>query len=200
MIGIVDYGSGTMNIYGALDIPCRVVRSAAELAAADRLILPGVGAFDQAVDELDQSGIRAALESRVRGDGVPLLGICVGMQLLAKGSEEGVKPGLGWLDAMVRRFERPADQPGLDLPHMGWNDVAPTRTDPLFNELDLSTGFYFLHSYYMHCDHAPDVLAETTYGATFACAVQSGRIYGVQFHPEKSHETGIGVLRNFARL
>jgi len=204
MIGIVDYGSGNVraiwNIYHALDVPCAVVRTPAEVRAAERLVLPGVGAFDHAVAELERSGVRAALDERVLGDRVPLLGICVGMQLLGRASEEGVRPGLGWIDAEVRRFRRPEDVARLDLPHMGWNDVAPTREHPLFQDLDLASGYYFLHSYFVACAREEDVLARTTYGVPFACAVHQGNIHGVQFHPEKSHEAGIGLLRNFARL
>lgn len=204
MIGIVDYGSGNVraiwNIYHALDVPCSVVRSPAEVRAAERLVLPGVGAFDHAVAELERSGVRAALDERVLGDRVPLLGICVGMQLLGRASEEGVRPGLGWIDAEVRRFRRPEGVARLDLPHMGWNDVAPTREHPLFRDTDLESGYYFLHSYFVECAREEDVLARTTYGAPFACALQRGNIHGVQFHPEKSHEAGVGLLRNFARL
>jgi imidazole glycerol-phosphate synthase subunit HisH len=204
MIGIIDYGSGNVraiyNIYHALDIPCTVVRTAAEVRAADRLVLPGVGAFDQAVAELERSGIRQALDERVLGAKIPILGICVGMQLLAKASEEGERQGLGWLDARVRRFQRPEGAARLDLPHMGWNDVTPTEEHPLFAGIELDGGYYFLHSYYFDTARDEDVLARTTYGAPFACAVHSGNILGVQFHPEKSHDAGTGLLRNFARL
>lgn len=204
MIGIVDYGSGNVravwNIYHALDVPCTVVRTPAEVHAAERLVLPGVGTFDHAVAELERSGVRAALDERVLGARVPLLGICVGMQLIGRTSEEGVRPGLGWIDAAVRLCRRPESAARLDLPHMGWNDVEPTREHPLFRDLDLGSGFYFLHSYHLECAREEDVLARTTYGAPFACAVQRDNILGVQFHPEKSHDAGIGLLRNFARL
>jgi glutamine amidotransferase len=204
MIGIIDYGSGNVraivNIYRALDIPCTVVRTPDEVRAVERLVLPGVGAFDQAVLDLGRSGIREVLDERVLREGTLLLGICVGMQLLARTSEEGREPGLGWIDAHVRRFQRPEGMARLDLPHMGWNDVVPTRAHPLFDGIDLETGYYFLHSYYVDCAREEDVLARTTYGAPFACAVHHGNVHGVQFHPEKSHEAGIGLLRNFARL
>jgi glutamine amidotransferase len=202
MIGIVDYGSGNVraiyNIYHALDVPCCVVRTPDEVRAAERLVLPGVGAFDQAVAELERSGIRQVLDERVLRAKVPILGICVGMQLFAKNSEEGVRPGLGWIDARVRRFQPPEGAARFDLPHMGWNDVAPADAHPLLAGIELDGGCYFLHSYFVECARQENVLARTTYGASFASAVRADNILGVQFHPEKSHAAGTGLLRNFA--
>jgi len=202
MIAIVDYGSGNLqairNIYHRLSIPFVLAKGPEDLADADRVLLPGVGAFDQAMGELNASGMRRALDQAVLEDGKPILGICVGMQLLARSSEEGREAGLGWIDASVRRFDPALIARPPRLPHLGWNTVEPTREDPLFAGADLRNGYYFLHSYYVACDDPADVLAFTEYGVRFASAVSRGRIRGVQFHPEKSHQAGVQLLRNFA--
>ena len=204
MISIVNYGSGNIqaicNIYTRLNIAFRVTADPRELADSTKIILPGVGAFDQAMGQLECSGLREALEDCVLGRQRPLLGICVGMQLLAKSSEEGVRPGLGWIDGAVRRFDVSRLSQRTRLPHLGWNTVAPTRPSPLFQDVDLVAGFYFLHSYYFSCAADEDVLARTEYGGNYASVVNHGSIYGVQFHPEKSHQAGIQLLKNFALL
>ena len=204
MIAIVNYGSGNIqaiaNIYTRSNIPFIIASAPEELAAAERILLPGVGAFDQAMHELERSGMRRALDEEVLERGKPVLGICVGMQLLAKTSEEGSAAGLGWIDGAVKRFdERTVPQETL-LPHMGWNTVEPVQENSLFDEVDLSTGYYFLHSYYFACADDRHTLAVTEYGARFTCAVHRDNVYGVQFHPEKSHHAGIQLLKNFARL
>lgn len=206
-VGLVDYGSGNIqaiaNIYGRLGVPVTFVRAPADLAGATHVVLPGVGAFDQAMGHLEASGLRDALTERVVRGGAPFLGICVGMQLLARGSEEGTRAGLGWIDASVERFDH-ARFAGLaqrtHLPHMGWNDAVAARPHPLLAGLEPSAAFYFLHSYFVRCDRREDVLADADYGGAFACAVQAGNIHGVQFHPEKSHQAGIRLLENFAGL
>lgn len=204
MIALVDYGSGNIkaiaNIYGRLRIPTVIAATPADLASATKIVLPGVGAFDQTMHHLNQSGLREALEERVRGQRVPFLGICVGMQLLARRSDEGELPGLGWIAADVHRFaaERLTSRTGL--PHMGWNDVVLARPNPLLAGLSDDVCFYFLHSYYMACDRREDVLGETDYGGAFHSAVQHDNIFGVQFHPEKSHHNGVRLLQNFAEL
>jgi imidazole glycerol-phosphate synthase subunit HisH len=206
VIAIVDYGSGNIkaiaNIYHRLSIPAFVASTPGDLERATRIILPGVGAFDQAMQHLDDSGLRAALNKRVLEDRVPFLGICVGMQLLARRSDEGKLPGLGWIDADVRRFDDSQFHQRTHLPHMGWNDVEGTRGHPLLAGLAEAgdTSFYFLHSYYIACDRKEDILAETEYGGRFHAAVQSRNIHGVQFHPEKSHQNGVRMLKNFAEL
>lgn len=204
MIGIVNYGSGNIqaigNIYKRLGVPFIVAATPEELAGAERVILPGVGAFDQAMNELDASGLRQALNEAVIAQRRPILGICVGMQVLAKSSEEGQARGLGWLDAEVKRFDHSAVGQRTQLPHMGWNTVEPARNDALFDGVEPQNGYYFLHSYYFACHHPGDVLATTDYGGRFACAVRRENIYGVQFHPEKSHQNGVRLLQNFARL
>jgi imidazole glycerol-phosphate synthase subunit HisH len=200
MMTIVDYGLGNVlalaTVYKKLNIPAVLAREAAQLQAASKIILPGVGAFDHAIELLDASGMREALDGKVRG-GTPVLGICVGMQMLGVASDEGRLPGLGWVDGRVRRF---AARSGYPLPHMGWNDVRPTRANGLFTGLERDARFYFLHSYYFECARGEDALAVADYGGEFSCAVNAGTVYGVQFHPEKSHHFGTQVLKNFAEL
>lgn len=204
MITIVNYGSGNIqaicNIYKRLGVVHTVASRPDEVAAGDRIILPGVGAFDQAMGELDRSGLREALDECVLGGGRPILGICVGMQLLAGSSEEGVRPGLGWIKGRVRRFDPAQFRQATSLPHMGWNTAVPTRPGGLFREVDLDKGFYFLHSYYFSCDDPADELAHTDYGGRYASAVNRRNVFGAQFHPEKSHQNGIQLLRNFAEM
>ncbi|MCO4095149.1 MAG: imidazole glycerol phosphate synthase subunit HisH [Acidovorax sp.] len=204
MITIVDYGVGNVqalaNIYKRLEIPCLLAKSAAELAGASHVILPGVGAFDWAMARLQDSGMREALDDLVTVQQKPVLGICVGMQMMARGSDEGQLKGLGWFDAHVRRFDEAKFTSRTHLPHMGWNDVEPVRTDGLLCDLGSDARFYFLHSYYFAPNDPTDVLATTVYGERFACAVQRGNVHGAQFHPEKSHGWGIQLLKNFAGL
>ena len=202
MISIVDYGLGNVqafaNIYKRLNIPVTVARSAEDLRNADKVILPGVGAFDWAMTRLNDSGMRDTLESLVAAGRSQVLGVCVGMQMMARSSEEGTLEGLGWIDAEVRKFS--IATPDGRLPHMGWNDVAPRVGDGLFRELGTGAQFYFLHSYYVAPRNAGVVLAVTDYQQTFASSVGARNVYGVQFHPEKSHRWGIQLLRNFAEL
>jgi imidazole glycerol-phosphate synthase subunit HisH len=202
MITIVDYGLGNvralLNMYKRMNIDAVAASTADALGSADRLILPGVGAFDHAMDLLDASGMRDTLEELVRGKRVPVLGICVGMQMLAEGSDEGVKRGLGWVPGRVRALSGRAETKGLPLPHMGWNDVDPAAGEKLFAGMDAAR-FYFLHSFYFECaDAARCSVATARYGVDFTCAVRNDRVAGVQFHPEKSHHWGAGLLRNFA--
>lgn len=204
MITIVNYGSGNIqaigNIYTRLHIPFTIASTPEELATADHILLPGVGHFDQAMGALNESGLRGALDRMVLEQKVPMLGICVGMQLLAKSSEEGELPGLGYVDGVVKRFVPQEGPNPLRLPHMGWNDVRPTREHPLFAGVDLAIGYYFLHSFYFVCERPEDVLSQTSYGVEFASAVSVGNVHGTQFHPEKSHAAGIQLLKNFAEL
>ncbi len=202
MLTLVDYGIGNIqafaNIYRRLDIPVQTARTAGELAGASRIVLVGVGAFDWAMDRLDASGMRPELDQLVLERNVPVLGICVGMQMMARRSDEGQRLGLGWLPAEVRRFEGSRRDERTRLPHMGWNDVQPTVRGGIFSDID-SPRFYFLHSYYLEPDMSSLVSATTDYGGAFASAVSAGHVHGVQFHPEKSHGWGVQLLANFAR-
>ena len=202
MICVVDYGAGNvrafMNIYNRLGIPVRAATSPEELSQADRIILPGVGAFDWALRRLNESGMRTMLEQLVLEKRLPVLGVCVGMQMMAKRSEEGVLPGFGWLDAEVRRFDESRIQSRTHLPHMGWNDIEPTDSK-LFSDIP-EPRYYFLHSYYWQPISGAHTIATTEYGLSFPSAVAIENIFGVQFHPEKSHHWGVKLLRNFAEL
>ena len=204
MIVIVNYGSGNIraitNIYGRLNVPFRIAHQPGDLAGAEKILLPGVGAFDQAMGQLENAGFRPVLDDLVTKQGLPVLGICVGMQILAESSEEGVRPGLGWIAGRVRRFNGAALPFATQLPHMGWNDVKPVVQDKFFAGLESNARFYFLHSYYFECEQAGSIMATTDYGGDFACAVHDRNIYGVQFHPEKSHRWGVQLLKNFAEL
>ena len=204
MIAIVDYGSGNLqaiaNIYKRLNIEARITASEPELRAADKIILPGVGAFDQAMHSLNVCGLREPLTQLVREQGKPVLGICVGMQMLARRSDEGSLSGLGWIGGEVRRFDVTTFSHRTHLPHMGWNDVCARGDHPLLRDLQTGARFYFLHSYYFAPDSPTNVLAETEYNGTFASSIHAGNVFGVQFHPEKSHSWGIRLLKNFAEL
>jgi glutamine amidotransferase len=204
MITIVDYGLGNIqafaNIYKRLDVPVTFAKTADDLAGATHIILPGVGAFDWAMKQLDASGMRATLDRLVLEERKQVLGICVGMQMMARRSDEGSAAGLGWFDAEVRRFDESHIQGRTHLPHMGWNDVEPVDATGLLQEMGADARFYFLHSYYFAPNDPADVLARTAYGDSFACAVRRSNVHGVQFHPEKSHNWGIQLLKNFAGL
>ena len=202
MIAIVNYGSGNLaaisNIYKQLNISHAIVEEPAKLAGADRYILPGVGHFDYTMRTIRKSGMFDALQENVIVKGKPILGICIGMQVLANSSEEGDCSGLGWIPGRVRKIQ--AEERGVRLPHMGWNSIAITCDDTgLFNGVDEAIGFYFLHSYYFDTMSTSSVLATTDYGGELVCGVTNMRnIFGLQFHPEKSHRNGIVVFKNFA--
>jgi len=204
MIAIVDYGLGNIrafaNIYKKMDVPFLVTAQAGDLAKATKIVIPGVGAFDQAMELLEKSGMRRILDELVLDRHCPVLGICVGMQILARSSEEGTLPGLGWIDGEVKKFDALTLNHRTRLPHMGWNDIQPTTKTTLFQGLEINARFYFLHSYYFRCFQEENILAVSDYGGHFACAVNSKNIYGVQFHPEKSHHYGIQLLKNFSDL
>jgi glutamine amidotransferase len=204
MITIVDYGLGNVlafvNVYKRLNIPVTVAKNADDLKSASKLILPGVGAFDHAIQRLEQSGMRSSLDQLVLRQGVQVLGICVGMQMLADSSDEGSLPGLGWVGGRVRKFDAAKLPHHTHLPHMGWNDVTPVAEGGLFAGLEQDARFYFLHSYYFDCLQPQNALAYSDYGIQFSSAVKRENIYGVQFHPEKSHNFGSRLLKNFAEL
>lgn len=204
MIAIIDYGSGNVaaiaNIYKQLKIPHVVTDDLDTLAAADRYILPGVGAFDATMHHLIDSGMVAMLNDHVLARKKKVLGICVGMQILAETSEEGVLPGLGWIPGRVRKINVDSLPSGPKLPHMGWNSIELKVNAPLFSGVDIERGFYFLHSYYFDAKDAADVSATVRYGKELPCAVARVNVFGMQFHPEKSHANGVTVFRNFAEV
>ena len=204
MIAIVDYGLGNVrafvNIYKRLNIPATLASTAESIAKADRIILPGVGSFDWAMQCLERTGLRQVLDEQVQGRKIPVLGICVGMQIMARSSEEGIEPGLGWIDAEVKRFAFTPDNHRLMLPHMGWNDVEPAQTTALLKGLETGSRFYFLHSYYFAPDKDIDTIATADYVQPYSAALHRDNFYGVQFHPEKSAQVGEQILQNFLEL
>ena len=205
MISIIDYGLGNIiafaNLYKRLNIPCSIASKPEDLDGATKIILPGVGAFDHAMTLLNQSGMRGTLDHLVLERNVPVLGICIGMQIQANSSEEGTLPGLGWIDGDVVKMHQVKSPSGKTLlPHMGWNSIHPVGQNKLFHEIPDESRYYFLHSYCYRCRNDEDVIAVAKYGQQFTCAINSGNIYGVQFHPEKSHHNGIQLLKNFWNL
>lgn len=201
MITIVDYGMGNLgsiqNMLKAVDVQSVVTSDHKIISDAQKLILPGVGAFDSAMERINGSGLRDVLDRKVLEEKVPVLGICLGMQLLTRGSEEGVLPGLGWIPGDTTRFPKIE---GLKVPHMGWNLVADSSTSKLTKDLGEEPRFYFVHSYAVSVDDQNHSILKTTYGIKFDSAIQKGNIYGAQFHPEKSHRFGKQLFKNFAEL
>lgn len=197
---VVDYGMGNLHSVrrklSAVGATPVVTSDPARVASADKLVLPGVGHFGKAMRTLAESGLREALDEAVQKRRAPILGICLGMQLLARHSEEGDAEGLGWLDADVVRF-RVEDTLRFKVPHMGWNRVDVVRDCALTRDLGPGPELYFVHAYHLVCRDPADILGETEYGYRFPSAVARGNIYGVQFHPEKSHGTGRVILRGF---
>lgn len=202
MITIVDYGVGNIgsvqNMLRHIGVECRRDSNPDAIAAATKLILPGVGAFDAGMKALRGSDLVEPLRTAVLVRGAPILGICLGMQMLLDESEEGVEPGLGWIPGRVRRFEF-ADS-GLRVPHMGWNEVHAVNDSALFRGMPLPARFYFVHSYFVEPTEPSFVSLSTRYGLEFASGVERGHIYGVQFHPEKSHRYGMKLLKAFAEI
>ncbi|MBA2504339.1 MAG: imidazole glycerol phosphate synthase subunit HisH [Thermoleophilaceae bacterium] len=198
---VIDYGVGNvasirkMLLKAGID-DVAVSGDPAAVETADRLILPGVGAFDDAMGRLRATGLVPLLERRVLEENVPVLGICLGMHMLGRRSDEGQAEGLGWIDAETVAIEA---RPGRRVPHIGWNTVRDVNGSPLFTDIAADDRFYFLHSFEIRCDDPADVAARSEYGETFECAVRRGNIHGVQFHPEKSHGAGLRLLESFAR-
>jgi glutamine amidotransferase len=201
MISIINYGMGNLgsilNMFRKLGIDAQCVEATDDVAAASHLVLPGIGAFDACVSALDRSGLReATVEAAMRG--VPLLGICVGMQLLGRSSDEGPGRGLGLIPARTRRIVTADSR--LKVPHMGWNVVTWRRQHPITESLAADSRFYFVHSYHVECEDPRDVLGSTVHGIELTAAISHANIVGVQFHPEKSHRFGLQLLKNFSTL
>lgn len=204
MITIINYGSGNIraiaNIYERLKIPFKIADGPSDVKGAEKIILPGVGAFDETISMLDESGFRSVLDFEVLNNKIPVLGICVGMQILAQKSEEGSLPGLGWIEGQVKKIDVSLLTSKPKIPHLGWNSVTVTKSNNIFKNIDQAKGFYFLHSYYFECKKPEDVMSTSFYGKDFASSVNRGNIYGAQFHPEKSHQNGVNLLQNFANI
>jgi glutamine amidotransferase len=204
MITIIDYGVGNIfafqNVYKRLNIPTKIATTSQDLSDAKKLILPGVGSFDYAMAQLNASGMRETLDELVLKQKVPIIGICVGMQMMGNRSDEGILDGLKWIDSEIIKFDINLIKQRTKLPHMGWNDVLPISDHPLFHGLNKEAIFYFLHSFYFKCNNPKESIAISNYGISFSSAVNRENIYGIQFHPEKSHEYGEKLLQNFANL
>ena len=204
MITIIDYGVGNVfafqNVFKRLSIPSKIAKCENDLMGSSKLILPGVGHFDYAMSQLNNSGMRDRLDELVLKEKIPVIGICVGMQMMAIKSDEGSLNGLCWIDAHVKKFEETTINHHTKLPHMGWNDVKPNENHPLFKGLEQEAIFYFLHSFYFKCSNEENSISKTDYGINFSSSVQHDNIYGIQFHPEKSHSYGESLLKNFANL
>ena len=203
MIGIIDYGVGNIkafsNIYTQLNIPFKIIKNIDDFFNVNKLILPGVGSFDHAMISLQNSGMREKLDELVLEKKIPVIGICVGMQMLAKSSEEGTLNGLGWIDGIVKKFDKSKIK-NAPLPHMGWNNLKIEKKNKIFDNLEENPRYYFLHSYYFECENKEDVIATATYGEKFDCMINHKNIYGIQCHPEKSHHNGMQLLKNFGEL
>lgn len=203
MITIVDYGMGNLksiqNMLKYLGFSSEISNKAEEIAKATKIILPGVGAFDNAMKNIHTMGLKDVLDPNVIDEGKPILGICLGMQLLTEQSQEGTQKGLSYIKGKTVKFSFPKDT-NLKTPHMGWNTVSFKKSVPLTKSMTGENRFYFVHSYHVVCENSSDVLCETSYGYHFTSALSHENIYGVQFHPEKSHKFGMQLLKNFAEL
>ncbi len=204
MITILDYGVGNLgsivNMLKKIGIKASVASDAEMLQDANKLILPGVGAFDAGMRKLRETGLIPTLNELVLEKKIPTLGLCMGMQMMTKKSTEGIEDGLGWFDAETIRFSFSLEKAHLKIPHMGWNTISPRREHLLFTDFEDDVRFYFVHSYHVICHDESLSLAETEYGYSFSSIIQKENIIGAQFHPEKSHKFGMKLFENFAEL
>jgi glutamine amidotransferase len=201
MIAIVDYGVGNLgsiqNMFTRIGAQSLITSESETIENSDKLVLPGVGAFDTGMNNLERLGLITILNKQVLERGVPILGICLGMQLFSSGSEEGSAPGLGWIEAQTIRFHFDEDS-NLRIPHMGWDSLDVRQSGSILDGRSDESRYYFVHSYHVRCKHESNVLATTNYGIVFHSAVIKENIIGMQFHPEKSHKFGMKLLRNFS--
>jgi glutamine amidotransferase len=204
MITIIDYGAGHIksiqNMLKKLGIESEISNDARTIGKATKLILPGVGAFDYGMQQLQKSGLIDTLHKKVVEEKTPLLGICLGAQMLGNHSEEGFEKGLSWIDMDVVKFDINQLDSNLKVPHMNWNEINIKKATPLFNNLNNESRFYFVHSFHMRTNNSDDILCSSNYGYEFVSGVQKDNIWGVQFHPEKSHKFGMQLLSNFAAI
>jgi glutamine amidotransferase len=205
MITIIDYGVGNLtsiyNMLKRIGEASQITSNPDIIAAANKFILPGVGNFDFGIDQLRKAPYFDILCKKVQEDKIPLLGVCLGMQLLAEGSEEGGAPGLGWIKGTVKKFDaKKVNDAGLKIPHMGWTDIEINKPSLLMQDMPAGAHFYFVHSYHLTPANPEDVLLTSNYGYDFTAGVERDNIVAVQFHPEKSHRFGMQLYRNFARL
>ena len=202
MIVIIDYGMGNLRsvqkAFERIKVSIKVSSSIDDILNADKLILPGVGHFERGMQNLRERGIYKALNEAVLEMKKPILGICLGMQLMTEFSEEGNCSGFGWINAKTKKFSFPTGR--IKIPHMGWNNLSINKTDSLFKAITVDDYFYFVHSYFVSCTDYNEVLTETIYGNKFVSSFKKENIFGCQFHPEKSHDAGLLVLKNFANF
>jgi glutamine amidotransferase len=201
MIVIINYGAGNLgsmlNMFKKIGQEAILGNTIEDIEKADKLILPGVGSFDAGMEKLNSSGLKEILNFKVLEKRTPILGICLGLQLMTNKSEEGVLDGLGWIDAETKKFRLDSDK--FKIPHMGWNEIKIEKQSMLFKGMEEQENrFYFVHSYHLVCNAPADILVSTVYGYDFTCGVERNNILGVQFHPEKSHKFGMQLLRNFS--
>jgi len=204
MITVVDYGLGNvgsiLNSFGRMNIPCRLGSTQDDIMKAEKLVLPGVGSFDKGMKRLQDLDLIDALQDTVLDEGTPILGICLGMQLFLRDSEEGSLPGLGWIEGRVVRFRIPKNEPVYKVPHMGWNSVVGAGDAPILQGLAQDDRFYFVHSYHADGLEENQVVGRTTYNYSFPSIIQKDNVIGIQCHPERSHGSGMKILRNFAGM
>lgn len=202
MITIIDYGMGNLRsvqkAFERIRVTAKISSDVSEILNAEKLVLPGVGHFAQGISNLKKKGLFNTLNEAVIEKKKPILGICLGMQLMTEYSEEGNCEGFGWVNANTKRFTFHAN--GLKIPHMGWNNLSIKNSDSIFRGIFAENFFYFVHSYFISCKNESDILTETVYGNDFVSSFQKGNIFGCQFHPEKSHDKGLQILKNFAEI
>lgn len=198
---IVDYRAGNLksvqNMLKKLGYDSEISSDYRTIGSADKLILPGVGSFDHGTRNLKSLGLWNCLNDKVIGHKTPILGICLGVQLFTRCSEEGSTEGLNWISAETIKFKPEDCEEAVRIPHMGWNDIFWSKNSPISQSLNIDPRFYFVHSYHLSCDSPSDLLATCRYGYLFCCAVEKENVIGVQFHPEKSHRFGLSLLKNF---
>jgi glutamine amidotransferase len=203
VISVIDYGCGNthafINVFKRLNLPVNIARTVAEVEKTNKIVLPGVGSFDYVMNSFNKSGLRDIVEQKVMIEKIDVIGVCAGMQIFAETSDEGNEKGLGWIKGKIRLFNIKKVNHTTKLPHMGWNTINPEKTS-LFKGIDKQSRFYFVHSYYFDNYYPENMISTTNYAGVFTSAVNKNNIYGVQFHPEKSHENGLQLLKNFAEL
>jgi glutamine amidotransferase len=201
MVVIVNYGAGNLgsmlNMFKKIGQNAMLGNSVEDIEMAEKLVLPGVGSFDAGMEKLNSSGLKEVLNHKVLEEKIPILGICLGLQLMTNKSDEGILNGLGWIDAETKKFN--LDSNKFKIPHMGWNEVKIAKRTKLFDSMEEQENrFYFVHSYHLNCNESSDIMVSSHYGYDFTCGVERNNILGVQFHPEKSHKFGMQLLKNFS--
>lgn len=203
MIIIVDYGMGNLgsvfNMFKKVGAQSKISGDLEEISRAEKLLLPGVGAFDAAMSKINEKGLLPILNQKALTEKIPVLGICLGMQLLTNSSEEGNLKGLGWIKASAKKIQSPANEK-IRVPHMGWNVATVSNPSPITKDLPAPSKFYFVHSFSVHVENQSNSMLKTNYGGEFDSGIQNDNIFGVQFHPEKSHKYGMKIFENFWKL